>query len=111
MTSILLDGSLADWPANSEIDNGSAALGNGTPVTGYKVFGTSDANNFYFALSAPIAIGANTTVWLNTDRNGSTGYRVFGSLTGAEFNVNFDANGVPSLFVLGNTTDSLHPVE
>lgn len=98
MTSILLDGSLADWPANSEIDNGSAALGNGTPVTGYKVFGTSDANNFYFALSAPIAIGANTTVWLNTDRNGSTGYRVFGSLTGAEFNVNFDANGVPSLF-------------
>ena len=50
------------------------------------------------AVSAPVAIGANTTAWLNTDRNAATGFQIFGFAGGAEFNVNFDATGQPALY-------------
>ena len=33
---------------------------------------------FYFAISAPVAVGANTTVWSNTDRDAASGCQVFG---------------------------------
>ncbi|WP_375195413.1 cadherin domain-containing protein [Sphingobium sp.] len=52
-------------------------------------------------MSAPVAIGAGTTIWLNTDGTASTGYQVFGSTVGAEFNISVDANGQFNLYTGG----------
>ncbi len=60
-TSIILDGDLSDWRATDRIDSG---LGEG-----YSIYAKSDGGDFVFAMTAPMAIGANTTAWLNTDRN------------------------------------------
>ncbi len=86
---ITVDGLLSDWLAGDRIDNGATA--------GYRINATSDATYFYFSLTAPVVIGASTTVWLNTDRNASTGFQVFGTF-GSEYNVNFAADGTVSLF-------------
>ncbi|MEO5597142.1 MAG: M10 family metallopeptidase C-terminal domain-containing protein [Novosphingobium sp.] len=88
MANIILDGLLGDWAPSELIGS----------VSGYQVFAKADATDYIFALAAPTAIGANTTVWLNTDLNEATGYQVFGFTGGAEFNVNFDATGTPALF-------------
>ncbi len=88
--SVTVDGALGEWLAADRIDNGE--------ITGYQINATSDANNFYFSLTAPIAIGPNTTAWLNTDRNATTGYQIFGFAGGAEYNVNFNVDGTVSLY-------------
>ncbi|MCW1381903.1 cadherin [Novosphingobium sp. KCTC 2891] len=90
MTNILLDGLLSDWSSTQRIDGGA--------VTGYQIYATTDATDYIFALSAPTAVGPNTTIWLNTDLNTSTGYQVFGFAGGAEFNVNFKADGTAALY-------------
>ncbi|MEG8017142.1 hypothetical protein [Sphingomonas sp. LR55] len=87
---ITVDGNLNDWTAGDRIDRG---LG-----TGYAIYARSDGADFAFAITAPAAIGANTTAWLNTDRNATTGYQVFGFAGGAEYNVNFAADGTVSLY-------------
>ena len=87
---IVLDGNLNDWTAADRIDRG---LG-----TGYAIYAKADGTDFVFAMTAPAAIGANTTAWLNTDRNATTGYQVFGFAGGAEYNVNFAADGTVSLY-------------
>ena len=43
-------------------------------------------------------IGANTTVWFNTDMNSATGYQIFGNAGGAEFNLNIKADGTAALY-------------
>ncbi len=88
---IRLDGSLDEWSLDDRIDRGVLP-------TGYTLSGTSDTANFYLALTSATAIGANTTVWLNTDRNAATGYQVFGFAGGAEYNVNIAADGTASLY-------------
>ncbi len=90
---VLIDGNLADWNAVDRIDRG---LGEG-----YAIRARSDGDSFAFAMTAPTAIGANTTAWLNTDRNAKTGYQVFGFAAGAEYNVNFNADGTVSLYTGG----------
>src|SRR5581483_6214620 len=62
-----------------------------------------------FAVHAPVAIGADTTAWLNTDRNAATGYQIFGFAGGAEYNVNFDSSGTPHLYrgAAGQTLQSV----
>lgn len=92
-TSIILDGDLSDWRAADRIDSG---LGDG-----YSIHARSDGADFVFAMTAPMAIEANTTAWLNTDRNAATGYQVFGFAGGAEYNVNFNADGTVSLYTGG----------
>ncbi|TVV71380.1 M10 family metallopeptidase C-terminal domain-containing protein [Sphingomonas solaris] len=87
---ITLDGSLADWASTTRIDRGGNA--------GFAVYGQADATDFVFAIKAPTAIGANTTIWLNTDRSTVTGYQIFGFAGGAEYNVNFDAAGKAALY-------------
>lgn len=72
--SVTIDGSLNDWFATDRIDDNSAP--------GYQVYATLDNDAFVFALTAPVAIGANTTVWLNTDGKTSTGYQIFGFAVG-----------------------------
>ena len=86
-----LDGNLSDWASGTRIDKGAVPAG-------YEIYGKVDGDSFIIALKAPVAIGANTTAWLNTDQNAATGYQIFGVSGGAEFNINFGANGAPSLF-------------
>src|SRR3546814_12043181 len=91
--SVTIAGSLDDWFATDRIDDNSAP--------GYQVYATLDNDAFVFALTAPVAIGADTTVWLNTDGKTSTGYQIFGFAGGAESNVNFAADGTVTLHTVG----------
>ncbi|CAN7360536.1 M10 family metallopeptidase C-terminal domain-containing protein [Devosia sp. LjRoot3] len=89
---IVLDGALLDWTADDRLETAA------TTIAGYALYGRLEGDVFYFALSSPQAIGATSTLWLNTDANINTGYKVWGFAAGAEFNVNFGANGVPRLY-------------
>lgn len=89
MTYIQIDGSLSDWSSNLRIDAGA--------VDGYQIYATTDATDYIFAFAAPTAVGANTTIWLNTDLNQATGYQLWGTV-GAEFNVNFKSDGSAALY-------------
>ncbi|TPG57705.1 hypothetical protein EAH89_09740 [Roseomonas nepalensis] len=88
----VIDGVLNEWSALDRLDRP------GSVPIGYQLFGRVDGNNFVFALQAPVAIGAGTTFWLNTDSNVSTGYKIFGFAGGAEYNVNFFTDGAPYLY-------------
>ena len=70
-------------------------------VPGYSLYGTVRNDTYFIAIEATAAtdpvIGAGTTIWLNTDQNTATGYSPFGSI-GAEYNITYDANPVPSTF-------------
>ena len=91
---ITLDGSLLDWTLGDRLETSV------TQVAGYEIYGRVESDTYFLALSSPLAIGANSTLWLNTDGNESTGTRVFGSSPGAEFKIEFDAGGVPHLINL-----------
>ncbi len=92
-TVLTIDGKLDDWTAADRIDRGLPA--------GYAIYARSNGTDMAFALKAPVAIGANTTAWLNTDRDAKTGYQVFGFAGGAEYNVNVNADGTVSLYTGG----------
>jgi hypothetical protein len=98
---ITLDGDLADWSAADQIDGTFS-------VSGYDIYGKASGGSLVFAVTAPVAIGPNTTAWLNTDQNTATGFRIFGSTGGAEYNINFDASGTPRLYT-GDAGDTLVP--
>ena len=87
---IALDGSLTDWIASERIDYND--------LSGYSFYAQPQDDRFYFALSAPTAIGPNTTFWLNTDQNTATGYQIFGNAGGAEYNVNIKSDGTAALY-------------
>ncbi|MCY7368080.1 MAG: hypothetical protein LH474_08000, partial [Chamaesiphon sp.] len=91
---ITIDGSLADWTATERLD--SAA--NGTATAGYELYGKYNANTYLFAIKSAQVIGAGTTIWLNTDQNQATGYKIFGYAGGAEYNINFAADGKAYLY-------------
>ena len=91
---IILDGNLSDWTVNDRLD-----FLPGTGQVGYEVYGKLIGDNYLFAITSDTtAIGAGTTVWLNSDRDASTGYQVFGSTVGAEYNVNFFTDNQPYLY-------------
>ncbi|MEH3036972.1 MAG: DUF642 domain-containing protein [Sphingomonas adhaesiva] len=92
-TTLTIDGKLDDWTAQDRIDRGLP--------DGYAIYARSNGADMAFALKAPIAIGTNTTAWLNTDRDAKTGYQVFGFAGGAEYNVNVNADGTVSLYTGG----------
>ncbi|MFO1209996.1 MAG: hypothetical protein U1E40_12360 [Amaricoccus sp.] len=95
---ITLDGALGEWAAGSRLDTPS----NG--AAGYAVYGTyaDDTNAFVIGLKTDgTPIGANTTIWLNTDDNHSTGYAIWGIPTGVDYKVEFGADGTPSLYSVG----------
>ena len=89
---ITLDGELSDWSTTQRLDTEQ------TGIAGYELYGKSTDNSFVIALKAPIAIGANTTAWINTDANMATGHKIWGFAGGAEYYVNFDAAGNPALY-------------
>ena len=91
---ITLDGDLADWTSNERLD-----FLPGIGQAGYEVYGKLAGDAYVFAIkSDDTAIGSGTTVWLNTDRDTSTGYQIFGSTGGAEYNVNFFTDNQPYLY-------------
>ena len=89
---IVLDGTLLDWTAGDRLETAA------TTIAGYELYGRLEADIFYFALRSAAPIQATSTLWLNTDANVATGYQVWGFAAGAEFNVNFGADGVPRLY-------------
>jgi serralysin len=99
--SITLDGNLSDWTAGDRLDYLP-----GTAQVGYESYGKYTGNAFVFSIKAPTGstIGQNTTIWLDSDRNASTGYRIFqpaGTATGfggAEFQINIDPDGKAYLY-------------
>jgi serralysin len=96
---IALDGSSGDWTAADRLDEPA----NG--IDGFAVFGKATEHAYVFAIQSPVAIGKNTTIWLNTDDDASTGYQIWGWAGGAEYNVNFDAAGTPRLYGIDQVDD------
>ena len=96
MPTPILDGSLADWSTSTRLDSLQ------TGAAGFALYGQGDAASFYFAISAPPAtsIGTNTTIWIDTDLNATTGNSIFGA-AGAEYNINIDSLGVVRLYTGG----------
>jgi hypothetical protein len=88
---ITIDGSLSDWTAPFRLDT----VPDG--VTGYALYGRFNNLNYNFAISSQVAITDGTTLWLNTDGNTATGYLVFGTAVGAEYNINI-VGGLPYLY-------------
>jgi serralysin len=96
---VTIDGSLAEWTAADHIDQTLS-------VGGYDIYARATGGSYVFAIDAPVEIGVNTTAWLNTDQNASTGFQIFGFAGGAEFNINFDNTGTPRLYT-GNSGQTL----
>lgn len=90
---LTLDGNLSDWTGDD--------LYSGSTPDGYAVYGRAEGDAYYFAFSAPLAIGADTTLWINSDRDASSGYQIFGFAGGAEYNVNIGTDGVARLYTGG----------
>jgi peptidoglycan/xylan/chitin deacetylase (PgdA/CDA1 family) len=96
---ITLDGSLAEWKQIDRLDYQP-----GVAQTGYQVFGKNTADGYVFAIDSAVAVGANTTIWLDTDQNRSTGFQIFGTTptsAGAEYNINIAADGNAYLYTGG----------
>jgi serralysin len=97
--SIALDGNLADWKQVDRLDYLP-----GTSTTGYQEFGKSTADGYVFAINSAVAVGAGTTIWLDTDQNKATGFQIFGTTptsAGAEYNINIAADGNAYLYTGG----------
>jgi Ca2+-binding RTX toxin-like protein len=96
---ITLDGSLADWKQADRLDYQP-----GVAQAGYQFFGKSTTDGYVFAIDSAVAVGANTTIWLDTDQNRSTGFQIFGATptsAGAEYNINIAADGNAYLYTGG----------
>ncbi|MGR3321132.1 MAG: hypothetical protein ACU0DK_04285 [Pseudooceanicola sp.] len=85
-----LDGSLSDWtPERLLADDAGGA----------QLWGDVTDDGAVFALTSPDGVGANTTVWLDTDMDRATGYKIFGDANnGVEYNVQVGADGVVRLY-------------
>ncbi|WP_310482479.1 polysaccharide deacetylase family protein [Chamaesiphon sp. VAR_48_metabat_403] len=93
-STIKIDGSLGDWRSIDRLDAAARQQ-----VAGYLVYGKNTDDGYVIAIdSSQVEIGTNTTIWLNIDRNKNTGYQVFGSTVGAEYNINIAADGKPYLY-------------
>jgi serralysin len=91
---LILDGNLNDWTSNERLD-----FLPGTANPNYAVYGKFTQDAYLFAInSKDLVIGKDTTIWLNTDRNSKTGYQIFGSAGGAEYNINIASNGEAYLY-------------
>ena len=89
MEYLKINSALSDWSTTDRLD----FAGSGAP--GYQVYGRTDlaGGALHLALKTDgMKIGPNTTVWLNTDRDPTTGYQIWGRFGGAEYNVNFRAD-------------------
>jgi hypothetical protein len=97
---ITIDGDLSDWSLVKRLN-----VPNDIPpnlMTGNILYGEfiNSANPVYvIALkTAGETIGQNTTFWLNTDQDDTTGYLIWGSYGGAEYFVNIYSDSAPYLY-------------
>ena len=104
---IAIDGSLADWTASERLDS----MANGTSQVGYELYGKYNPGTYLFAIKSAQAIGTGTTIWLNTDRDLQTGYQIFGFAGGAEYNINFAADGKAYLYSGADGQNYIAPLE
>ncbi|WP_166298507.1 hypothetical protein [Bradyrhizobium sp. 2S1] len=105
---LTLDGRFADWSLNDIVERP------GNTVANYQVYGAlvddATGKNYVVGINAAVAtdpvIAANTSIYLNTDQNAATGYLVFGSAIGAEYEVKFllDANTVLQPYLYSRTS-------
>lgn len=90
---ITLDGQLDDWGPETRLDTPA------TGAAGYAFHGGHQQGVYTFAIASDgTRIGAQTTIWLDTDRNGATGHQLWGWAVGAEYNVNIGSDGVARLY-------------
>ncbi|QDA36748.1 hypothetical protein E4191_22005 (plasmid) [Paracoccus liaowanqingii] len=88
-----IDGSIQDWSPAARLDRPQ------TGTAGYGLWGIADPQYLYIAMTAEdVAIGANSTVWLDTDLNRSTGHLIWGWAGGAEYHVEIAADGSARLY-------------
>ena len=91
---IIIDGSKSDWSENDRLDIGEYKL-----VGNAELYGRYEDGKYKLLLHHfTESIGENTTIWFNTDQDSSTGYQIWSFAGGAEYNINLDSNGIPSLF-------------
>jgi hypothetical protein len=113
MAAITIDGGITDWTAADRIDTSA-----GFTVAGYELSGRYESGAYKFLLrSVPqtgttaTTIGPNTTIWLNTDQNATTGYKIWGWAGGEEFSVNIASDNTLDLYkyatVNGVATETL----
>ncbi len=97
---IEIDGDLSDWKVVDRLnlpDNLPPTLAKGDAI--YAKYVSSPFPAYVFAIKAESEqIGEDTTVWLNTDGDSSTGYKIWGSYCGAEFYVNIFSDNKPYLY-------------
>ena len=104
---ITIDGNITDWLATDRLDYLP-----GTSTTGYESYGKFAGDAYIFALKAPTgtSLGTNTTFWLDTDRNSSTGYQIFqpggtfAGFGGAEYKISIDPDGKAYLYTATGTS-------
>lgn len=89
-----VDGNLNDWTSSARLNPA------GTTTAGYSLYGDLSGGVLTFALQAPTgtSIGTYTTLWLNTDKNATTGYSIWGLYGGYDYNINIAADGKPYLY-------------
>ncbi len=91
---IQIDGKKSDWNFNDRLD-----LDASNSVDGAEFYGRYEDSKYKFLLhDFNRTIAANTTFWLNTDQNTSTGHQIWGFAGGAEYNINFYSDNVPYLY-------------
>ncbi len=96
---IQIDGDKSDWNNSDRLD-----LGSHNSVNDAELYGRYEDGKYKILLHHFTQdIGTNTTIWLNTDQDASTGHQLWGFAGGAEFNINIYSNGKPYLYT-GNAS-------
>ncbi|MFP7671917.1 hypothetical protein ACG74X_01035 [Marivita sp. S0852] len=90
----VIDGTLADWTDDEllYVDRGP---------TQYALYGAMSSDSLFFAISGEVAIGQNTTLWLDTDLDRTTGYQIWGFAGGVEYNIEIAGDGTAALYTGG----------
>jgi serralysin len=99
--STTLDGivSAGEWSASELLYDSAPGTDPGYRLFGAIEEGANSENTYVLAIDSGIAaIGANTTIWIDSDLNRATGYQIYGSTGGAEYNINIDAEGAARLY-------------
>ena len=96
---IVIDGDLSDWTFAERLNlplDLPPYLAAGDELYGQYV--DTPTPTYLIALKSTTAIGPNTTLWLNSDQNATTGYLVWDAYGGAEYFVNVYSDAMPYLY-------------
>jgi len=95
---------LNDRPYNLNLLNEWTLLDRLDPAPGqsppeYELYGHYESGTYYLKVKTDgTVIGPNTTIWLDTDQNPSTGHAIWAWLGGFDFNINVHSDGKPYLY-------------